>query len=410
MPKKHVLAVASIVIEDFEKAKKGNDYMGDVFVIYKLVTNVFEFDKGLQYGLKSSGVWHRYSEFDLLYQYLLHTYPSHIIPPLPEKKLSANLWTKMTTDKFDGEYLEHRKIGLEKFIHRIASHPTLHNDDIFKAFLMKGEEWKEMADSTEFRAKNEGYIKGITASYQLKHCDPRFSELRTYSEELEARITALLKVTQSISAKHRQSYNHYKDFGKTFSDWSAIETTLAIPLQKIGHHLDNLEGAGNVLLLEEDVKFDENMREFANYSYSLKDFIRKYELLQYKIEVLEGTIENKKISLAALGNPEAVEDDVTAEGKPNIGSLFKQSAQQKETRRNKFLVELSEAEEQLGPALSDLEQFLTEAEVEIDLWKKDKFESLSQTLRIYAKLQLQHAQQGLQCWNAVKSAVSKTDK
>ena len=49
--------------------------------------SVFEFDKGLQYGIKSSGVWHRYSEFDLLYQYLLHTYPSHIIPPLPEKKV-----------------------------------------------------------------------------------------------------------------------------------------------------------------------------------------------------------------------------------------------------------------------------------------------------------------------------------
>ena len=66
----------------------------------------------------------------------------------------------------------------------------------------------------------------------------------------------------------------------------------------------SLEGAGNVLLLEEDVKFYENMREFANYSYSLKDFIRKYELLQYKIEVLEATIELKKAGLAALGNPE----------------------------------------------------------------------------------------------------------
>ena len=74
----------------------------------------------------------------------------------------------------------------------------------------------QMADSTEFRAKNEGYLKGITASYQLKHCDPRFSELRTYADELETRINALLKVTQNIAVKHRQSYNHYKDFGKTF--------------------------------------------------------------------------------------------------------------------------------------------------------------------------------------------------
>ena len=59
-----------------------------------------------------------------------------------------------------------------------------------------------------------------------------------------------------------------------------------------------------MLLLEEDVKFCENMREYANYAYSLKDFIRKYELLQYKIEVLESTIEAKKGGLFLLGKPE----------------------------------------------------------------------------------------------------------
>ena len=48
----------------------------------------------------------------------------------------------MTTDKFDGEYLEHRKIGLERFMQRIAVHPVLHKDNVFKAFLMKGEDWR----------------------------------------------------------------------------------------------------------------------------------------------------------------------------------------------------------------------------------------------------------------------------
>ena len=38
MSKKHLLSVVNINIEDFEKAKKGNEYMGDVFVIFKVVT------------------------------------------------------------------------------------------------------------------------------------------------------------------------------------------------------------------------------------------------------------------------------------------------------------------------------------------------------------------------------------
>ena len=38
IPKSNLLSVLSISIEDFEKAKKGGDYMGDVFVIFKVVT------------------------------------------------------------------------------------------------------------------------------------------------------------------------------------------------------------------------------------------------------------------------------------------------------------------------------------------------------------------------------------
>ena len=74
----------------------------------------------------------------------------------------------------------------------------------------------QIADSTEFRAKNEGFLRGVAASYQLKHCDPRFSELRTYADELESRINAVLKVTQNVAAKQRLAYNSYKDLAKTF--------------------------------------------------------------------------------------------------------------------------------------------------------------------------------------------------
>lgn len=49
--KKHLLSVANITIEDFEKAKKGNDYMGDVFVIFKVVTKYGLFSTILRINL-----------------------------------------------------------------------------------------------------------------------------------------------------------------------------------------------------------------------------------------------------------------------------------------------------------------------------------------------------------------------
>lgn len=52
----------------------------------------------------------RYSEFELLRNYLIVNYPEIVMPPLPEKRANF-VWTKTSTDTFDTEFLERRKIG-----------------------------------------------------------------------------------------------------------------------------------------------------------------------------------------------------------------------------------------------------------------------------------------------------------
>lgn len=127
-------------------------------------------------------LWRRYSEFELLRTYLLVTYPYIIIPPLPEKRVSdayvakcnwffcmMNLsvisvrigewwwkhlqlyfelcslgcgslqaefvWHKLSADNLDPDFVERRRVGLENFLLRVASHPVLSNDKIFFLFL-----------------------------------------------------------------------------------------------------------------------------------------------------------------------------------------------------------------------------------------------------------------------------------
>ena len=53
------------------------------------------------------------------------------------------------------------------------------------------------------------------------------------------------------------------------------------------------------------------------------------------------------------------------EGRSNYASMFKQSTQQKEARRGKLHQELSDAEEALGPAQVELDQFISEAQIEV---------------------------------------------
>lgn len=55
----------------------------------------------------------------------------------------------------------------------------------------------------------------------------------------------------------------------------------------------------------------------------------------------------------------------TEGSKAGITKMFRPNPQQREARRNKLHQELSEAEEALGPAQSELEQFISEAELEV---------------------------------------------
>ena len=60
----------------------------------------------------SASVWRRYSEFELLRNYLLFCYPYIVVAPLPEKRASLG-WQKPPDDPFDPDFLDRRRAGLE---------------------------------------------------------------------------------------------------------------------------------------------------------------------------------------------------------------------------------------------------------------------------------------------------------
>ncbi len=111
-------------------------------------------------------LWRRYSEFELLRNYLLVTYPFLVVPPLPEKRVCKQdalvtaackcdlhsctvtscflqqaefVWHKLSADNMDPDFVERRRVGLENFLLRVASHAVLSSDKIFYLFLTEVE-------------------------------------------------------------------------------------------------------------------------------------------------------------------------------------------------------------------------------------------------------------------------------
>lgn len=72
-------------------------------------------DPGFKGALtKVSSLWRRYTEFELLRAYLEISYPYIVLPPLPEKKV-LYAWQKVTTDTFDPDFVDRRRVGLEVY-------------------------------------------------------------------------------------------------------------------------------------------------------------------------------------------------------------------------------------------------------------------------------------------------------
>ena len=60
----------------------------------------------------TDSLWRRYSEFELLRNYLLVNYP-HVVPSLPEK-WAEFVWHKLSADNMDPNFVEETTRGLRK--------------------------------------------------------------------------------------------------------------------------------------------------------------------------------------------------------------------------------------------------------------------------------------------------------
>lgn len=78
------------------------------------------------YSKSSFSVLRRYSDFLWLYETLSQNNPGVMVPPVPEKNPYR---------RFDENFVQQRRLALEKCIQKMANHPVLQKDPDLKMFL-----------------------------------------------------------------------------------------------------------------------------------------------------------------------------------------------------------------------------------------------------------------------------------
>ncbi|CAH2304972.1 sorting nexin-4 [Pelobates cultripes] len=347
-------------------------------------------------------LWRRYSEFELLRNYLSVSYPFVVVPPLPEKRAEF-VWHKLSADNMDPDFVERRRIGLENFLVRVASHPMLCHDKIFHSFLTQESGWKEAVNEAGLQMKTDSRLKALNATFRVKNPDKRFTELKHYSDEVQSVISHLLRVRARVADRLYGVYKVHGNYGRVFSEWSAIEKEMGDGLQSAGHHMD-VYAASIDDILEEEEHYADQLKEYLFYAEALRAVCRKHELMQYDLEMSALDLASKKQQSEEL----ATGTIRTFSLKGMTSKLFGQETPEQREAKLKLLEEqIVEGEEQLKLRNVESREFVKNSWLEIERFKEQKNRDLKEALISYAVMQISMCKKGIQVWTNAKECFSK---
>ncbi|KAM6979378.1 sorting nexin-4-like [Tautogolabrus adspersus] len=390
------------VSEAEKRTGKNTVNMQETYTVYLIETRPAESVPEGSTPAAPDTLWRRYSEFELLRTYLLVTYSYIIIPPLPEKRAEF-VWHKLTADNLDPDFVERRRVGLENFLLRVASHPVLSNDKIFFLFLTEEKGWREAVLETGFQDKVDSRLKSLSASFRVKNPDKRFTALKQYSDELNTVISQLLRVRARVADRLYGVFKVHGNYGRVFSEWSAIEKEMGDGLQSAGHHMDTYAASIDDIL-EEEEHYADQLKEYLYYTDAVRSVCRKHELVQYELEMEAQDLAHKKQQKEELATGTVRVFSL----KGMTSKLFGQeSPEQRESRLAALEQSIQEGEQTLKEKNTECQVFVRAAWEDIERFKEQKDNDLREALISYAIMQISMCKKGIQVWSNAKECFNK---
>lgn len=200
--------------------------------VYSVITRT----SSKAYMNSSFTVTRRYRDFLWLYERMHDNNPGVVVPPPPEKQAMG---------RFDNNFVESRRMALERMINKIAAHPILQSDGDLKIFLESETFNVAIKHSGKDPLLGGSESKGIMSSIGLgsvgssnkfvEH-DDWFHDRRIYLDALENQLKALQKSTDTVVAQRKGLSDACGDFSISLHNLAAVELSpsLSGPLESLG--------------------------------------------------------------------------------------------------------------------------------------------------------------------------------
>lgn len=350
-----LLDVLEVAITDTEKRfNTGAVNLRDAYTVYLIETKTKEGRKGKVRLLNNSSIWRRYSEFEMIRNYLLSTYSWVVMPPLPEKK-TLFPWQATVTDQFSPDFIDRRKAGLENFLLHVASHRAASFDLNFIKFLQE-EDWSKSVANIGYLDKADAKLKSLSASFMLKKPDKSFEETKNYSNELYNNISNVLRCHAKLADRKYGICKLHSNYGRVFAEWSSFEKQMNDGLLKAAHLMNVYASLSNCM--DEEEQFADQMKEYLFFAESLRNVCKNQEKLQYEVERADAILSAKSTQRENL-----------MQGKKGFLSRWFTNADKDEVRDAKLQqldAQVHEAESHCRQTADDVSSFVVKAREDID--------------------------------------------
>ncbi|XP_043241846.1 sorting nexin-7-like isoform X1 [Amphibalanus amphitrite] len=338
----------------------------------------------------------RYNEFLWLRARLTEAYPTHIVPPLPEKhSLLGQL------DRYQRDFIRSRMALLHRFMNRVADHPVLSCNDSFKLFLVS-----KPSEFAVHRSRGRSVLNRVSESLHglttagVQSRSPEIQRVLDYAEKLSDKLTALEKASSRIHKDKTVMIGEMQRLHPTLTLMSASEPELGPLLRAAAGAVSRCAAAEQAVTDAQPAQLEQPLREYVLYAEAIREALGRRDAVQAQFEATAAEIQRKEAERAQVnaGHAPSGLSWVFSRATPEA---LKAEEEKLGKQLHQLKVDLESLNDRLECANSNLL-------ADMERWEKLKVRDISQLLGAMGDSQINFYEECLASWESALAVSEMT--
>ena len=338
------------------------------------------------FNAAESTVRRRFSDFLKLHAELCekHSSKGRIVPPAPEKSMQNLTKVKMTKGETIGsnEFIEKRRAALERYLNRIARHPILVQDPVFRQFL-------ENTGDLPY-AKDMSYMSGAGLMRAMKNVGTQLSKMTTRMTETDMWFEMKLTQIEALDAHLRKLLTSVEVMVNERRILCNAGGSLASNLALLSQTEENNAVAGAISHLSEleSKVHDINEKQWHCDYFLLGEMARDY------IAIIMSIRNCFDLRVKIYQNWQAAQNTLVKKREQEA----KLQSQGKHDKVAPVQAEITVWEQRVQDGQDSFDAISKNIRSEVDRFEKNRAIEFKQTILKYLKEMLQHQEKMLSYW------------